>query len=295
LRKMDCSIPPPAFSITSHLLDSSPDAYEAATQAPFLLAAAEGRLPKDIVGQWLANDRLYIHAYIRAAGQLLATLDIPPGVPQSDAVAPPETELLDWLIEALVGVRREERLFMDVAERYGLDIDLVPRGIGPVPADQKLPGLVLIEDVFSTIRATPTTSTHMVAQSGLSAQANTITANPLLPAWLDGAIMFWGTERCYLDAWSWAKSRQPMSLGNSSTSAQKDADGGALRKEFIPNWSSAEFAMFVSRLAAIIDRATAEALDKIREQTVKDELLNTLETRWKSLLVAEAAFWPLIE
>lgn len=268
-----------SWSLTEHLLSSSADRYKEATQSPFLLAAAEGRLSKNSLGQWLANDRLYIHAYIRAAGTLLAALDLPQTVPKAEA---PETQLVDWFIEALAAVRREERLFIEVASRYGLRVDLeaekAPGGVAgtsqQVAPENKLLGLAMIEEQFRTI-----------GPSGLS----TATVLPL--PWLEGAITFWGTERCYLDAWSWAKAQQTLT-GNSTV--REDADGGALRKEFIPNWSSAEFAEFVGKLGSIIDHAVSKTLETLGEQ-VKDELLNRVEGKWKSLLAAEAAFWPDID
>ncbi|KAL1872814.1 hypothetical protein VTK73DRAFT_1285 [Phialemonium thermophilum] len=267
------------WSLTEHLLSSSPDEYKAATQAPFLLAAAEGRLPKDVLGKWLANDRLYIHAYIRAAGQMLATIDLPQIVPAAEAS---ETQLVDWLIEALAAVRREERLFIDVASRYGIDVDLNPQKVedksterGVVSAKDKGLGLVLIEDLFRSLH----TSSKMAASSPLS-----------LP-WLEGAVMFWGTERCYLDAWSWAKSQQSFP---GSQSDREDADGGAMRREFIPNWSSYEFARFVGKLGSIIDHAASQMIEKSGQQA-KEEFVKRVEGKWKSLLAAEAAFWPALD
>lgn len=270
---------PPSWSLTEHLLSSSTDRYKAATQSPFLLAAAQGRLSKNSLGQWLANDRLYIHAYIRAAGTMLAALDLPQTVPKAEA---PETQLVDWFIEALAAVRREERLFIDVASRYGLRVDLeaekAPGGVAEtshqIPSENKLVGLTMIEEQFGAL-----------GPSGIS------TTNVLPLPWLEGAVTFWGTERCYLDAWSWAKSQQPIT-GNSSM--REDADGGALRKEFIPNWSSAEFAEFVGRLGSIIDHAVSKSLENQGEQA-KDELLKRVEGKWKSLLAAEAAFWPAVD
>lgn len=269
----------PSWSLTEHLLSSSAEKYKEATQTPFLLAAAEGRLSKNSLGQWLANDRLYIHAYIRAAGTMLAALDLPQVVPKAESA---ETQLVDWFIEALAAVRREERLFIDVASRYGLRVDLTPEKVPRAPSEashriapeNKLLGLVMIEEQFGAVGPS---------------EISTASA-PQLP-WLEGAIMFWGTERCYLDAWSWAKSRQALA---SKSPATEDADGGALRKEFIPNWSSAEFAEFVGKLGSIIDHAVSRVLETRGEQA-KDELLKRVEGKWTSLLAAEAAFWPAVD
>ncbi len=278
-----------SFRLTEHLLSTSANEYTAATQAPFLVAAAEGRLSKKTLGQWLANDRLYIHAYIRAAGGLLSSVDLPQTVP---TVEVPETQLVDWLIEALAAVRKEERLFIDVAERYGLGVNLAARTVShggfettQVGEESKIPGLTMIEDVFASI---PGRSSH---PSGFNAVSSDGPAAPVQIPWLEGAILLWGTERVYLDAWSYAKSKQP-SFGRSSVN--EDADGGALRKEFIANWSSLEFSNVVARLGGIIDYSVAFIVDRLGE-TAKEDILRRVETKWKSLLAAEAAFWPNVD
>lgn len=296
----------PKWSLTEHLLSAAQDDYTKATQHPFLLAAAEGRLSKEVLGQWLANDRLYIHSYIRAAGKLLASIDLPAAVPKTEAT---ETQLVDWLIEALAGVRREERFFIEVAERYGLGVELNMQTVASshgtsVANDAKLAGLVMMEKLFGDVGQPNQLETSGLIPGSLPAP------DPML--WLEGAITFWGTERVYLDAWSWAKSKQVMGANGSETSswgklrqmvsvtgtdARKDADGGALRNEFIPNWSSPWFADFVHRLSRLIDNAVAQALERAGEdaEATKALILDRVEGKWKSLLAAEASFWPDVE
>ncbi|KAM7195751.1 hypothetical protein V8F20_007321 [Naviculisporaceae sp. PSN 640] len=282
------------WSLTEHLLQTYQSEFQTATQHPFLLSAAEGRLPKDVLGKWLANDRLYIHSYIRAAGKLLSSIDLPPTAPESAKEEAPETQLVDWLIEALTAVRREERLFIDVAERYGLDINLDTFhtsdavGTKTVSIDEtaKLPGLVMIEDIFGNI----TQSSSLVIET---ASASGGPPKRTIIPWLEGAVTFWGTERCYLEAWSWAKAKQA-----GGADAKEDADGGALRKEFIPNWSSVDFARFVQTLGSLIDFAVSDVLERVGEgdvEDVKNEILGRVEEKWKNLLVAEASFWPQLE
>ncbi|KAK0643828.1 hypothetical protein B0T16DRAFT_416686 [Cercophora newfieldiana] len=278
--------PSPKFSLTEHLLSTFPSEYTTATQHPFLLAAAEGRLPKDVLGRWLANDRLYIHSYIRAAGKLLASIDLPQAVPKTEAV---ETQLVDWLIEALAAVRKEERFFIEVAGRYGLGVQLGlvdGDGVGTqrVAEGEKVPGLVMIEGIFAGITGE--------AEGGFT----TVELPPSDPLpWLEGAVTFWGTERCYLDAWSWAKSKQ--ALAGREGDARKDEDGGALRNEFIPNWSSSGFANFVGRLGGLIDFAVGQEIERAGEggDAAKEAIIARIEGKWKSLLAAEATFWPDLE
>ncbi|KAK4170059.1 hypothetical protein QBC43DRAFT_307076 [Cladorrhinum sp. PSN259] len=268
------------WSLTAHLLSTNSSLFASATQHPFLLAAAHGTLPKDTLSRWLANDRLYIHSYIRAAGKLLESIELPIQTGSS----PSETEsfeiqLVDWLIEALVAVRREERMFLDVSERYGLSLELGSSEIG-VAAGGKLPGLVIIQEAFKNI---------VPAKQELSTRSVEGTEPKRLP-WLEGAVTFWGTERCYLDAWSWAKANEPE-----SKDVREDADGGALRKEFIPNWSSKGFRQFVEKLGGLIDEAVGKELEKVEGEErdgVKGEILERIEGKWKTLLEGEKAFWP---
>ncbi|KXX75486.1 putative bifunctional TENA-E protein [Madurella mycetomatis] len=296
--------PRASWSLTSHLIETQQPLYKSATQHPFLLAGAEGRLDKETLSRWLANDRLYIHSYIRAAGKLLATLDLPREVSGSQEAL--ETQLADWLIESLVAVRKEERFFLDVADRYGLGIEI---GIPLVSthggaskdgddnqggSNRELPGLGMMQSVFASVSTVPITAPpdpDSVHPAPASISATAATPPPPLP-WLEGALTFWGTERCYLDAWSWAKDK----ARECSAPSGKDADGGALRKEFIPNWSSPEFARFVDRLESLIDSAVGEVLNGCAEgeerEKAKEDILARVEGRWRTLLVAERAFWP---
>ncbi|KAI3398917.1 hypothetical protein diail_8240 [Diaporthe ilicicola] len=269
----------PSFSLTSHLLGVDPPEYKAATEAPFLTAAGEGRLDKQTLGKWLANDRLYIHAYIKAVGRTLSVIDLPQTTPESATEVSPETRFVDWLFSTLTALRREERLFIDVARKFGLSIDLETmtsieggRKIQRVPGTAKLPGLVMFEKLFGSLHP-----------------AASVDRNLPLP-WLEAAVVFWGTEKTYSDAWTWAKSKQS---GEADAGAE-DADGGALRKEFIPNWGNDEFAAFVEQLSGVIDHAALEVLGVLGDD-VKDSLVQRSEKVWRELVAAEKAFWPAVE
>lgn len=250
------------MSLINHLLSSDEAAYKRATQSSFLASAARGDLPKDVLGQWLANDRLYIHNYIRGTGNLLSFLQLPAASSSSS----PVVRLLDWAIEALVNVRREEKFFVDTAAQYGITVDLPTSADGlHVSETAKVDGLHRFEHLFGSVESSD---------------------NIILP-WLEAAILFYGTEKCYLDAWSWTKSQQGSGDGT------KDADGGALRKEFIPNWSSPEFGAFVDRLGSIIDEAVADEI-KDHGEGIKARLTKRAEAIWHEVLAAEEAFWPAV-
>lgn len=251
------------MSLTQHLLALDGEAYKRATQSPFLASAARGDLPKDVLGHWLANDRLYIHAYIKGTGNLLSFLQLP--LSSSSSADVHAVRLLDWSIDALVNVRREEKFFVDTAKRYGIAVDLPTEGAGQVADTAKVDGLLRFEYLFDEVRTSD---------------------NIILP-WLEAAVLFYGTEKCYLDAWSWAKAQQQSGDGS------KDTDGGALRKEFIPNWSSPEFKAFVDQLGTIIDEAFAEEI-KLHGEGVRAKLTKRAELKWQEVLAAEEEFWPIL-
>lgn len=282
---MACSSDTPTWSLTSHLLSIDKRAYEAATRALFLEAAGQGRVSKKTLGEWLANDRLYTHAYIKAAGRALASIELPQTTaPTSDDGRrnPPATpELVDWLCDTLVALRREDHLFQDVAKRYGIPIDLEVdattaaaadpgREAGPRVRDAaKIPGLVMFERLFGSLSVPTQSANHHL----------------LLP-WLEAAVVFWGTEKVYSDAWAWAKT-----FLQEGAKEDADADSGALRKDFIPNWSSDEFVAFVDKLGDIVNDAVS-GLVETHGESVKVGLIERAERVWRELVAAEGAFWP---
>lgn len=254
-----------SYSLTQTLLLSDTQSHQRATQSPFLRSAANGTLSKHTLGTWLANDRLYIHSYIRGLGRLISLLDFPATVTTEDE-EPVTSKLLSWCAGALSNIQREEKFFVDTALQYGIEVNLETDSNGRVPDSAKLKGLISFEKLFSTVPSGP---------------------EGRLP-WLEAAIVFWATEKCYLDAWSWAKSQ---------TSAQhdpkNDADGGAVRKEFINNWTSQEFVDFVDQLGRIIDEAVREQA-MAKGNGVKDEFLRRAGEKWEEVLIAEESFWPAV-
>lgn len=248
--------------LTDDLLSSSPDAFRRATQSAFLASAAAGELRKSILGTWLANDRLYIHSYITGVGKLLSILQLPQDVPKPGAADPSSVKLLDWLVAALVNIRREKNFFVDAAVTHGLPVCLETDNEGYVCDEVKLPALHRYEELFNSIQP----------------------GNGPIP-WLEGAVLFYATEKAYLEAWTWTKNR----LVQQDPTA--DADGGALRNEFIPNWTSPEFVAFVDQLGDIIDEA-ADEQRKAHGGDAKEHLLNRSLKIWDKVIAAEEGFWP---
>lgn len=69
--------------------------------------------------------------------------------------------------------------------------------------------------------------------------------------------------------------------------AQSDADSGALRNEFIPNWSSKEFDDFVRNIADITDELAQ------REGAFRK--IETFKALWLHVLEIEKGFWPDVD
>lgn len=256
-----------SYALTKALLSSDEDGYRRATQSEFLRAAANGQLSKDTLGRWLANDRLYIHAYNRGTGRFLSFLQVPDVAPGPSAEPDSATKLFHWLVDALVNVRREERFFVDTAAQHGININLEADRHGKVPQSAKLEGLRRWESLFESVA---------------------VSSSRALP-WLEAAIVYWGTEVCYLNAWSWAKDQL-----RPGEDVSRDADGGAVRSQFINNWTSEEFVTFVDQLGAIIDDAVSKLIDTDGEG-VKRELFERAQVTWRQVLVAEETFWPKLE
>ena len=250
-----------SYSLTKQLLASDEQAYKKATQSEFLRLAGNGKASKDILGRWLANDRLYIHSYCRGLGHLLSFLQYPDTV-QQNAKSDSETQLLDWIVAALVNIRREEKFFINTAFEYGININLETED-GKVQSSTKLEGLRRWEALYASVAPNE---------------------KDVLP-WLEAAVIYWGTEKCYLDAWSWAKAQLDDSDGT------KDADGGAVRKEFINNWTCKEFVDFVDDLGKIIDDAVAKVVEEGED---KEKLFKRVQGKWHDVLEAEEAFWPAV-
>jgi thiaminase len=259
-------------SLANHLLTLNPEAFKAATQTPFLEKAGKGALSKEILQEWLAQDRLYAQAYLRFATLLLAN------IPPPTAVSPNHINerLIDLILDAINNIRRELKFFEDVAHRYGLNLEASVVSVGV----QKYRSL------FSDIGDGIEKDTHSV---------------------LDGVLFLWGTERSYLDAWTYASM-----FSSPGSPPEQDADGGALRKEFIPNWTSDGFVDFVDRCAKLMDeiwtgqqtQGIGELLargawrpmgtDREREK-IRTEWLEWVKGLWERIIEAEMIFWPDVE
>jgi hypothetical protein len=103
-------------------------------------------------------------------------------------------------------------------------------------------------------------------------------------------VLLWAMEKVYYEAWSWARRQDAQA---SPRTFDKDQDGGAMRREFIPNWSNRDFMMFVEQLERILNEGVSSAVKQ------DDELWKQIKTRtdaaWEAVLDAEEAFWPDVD
>ncbi|KAL6706666.1 hypothetical protein ACN47E_005208 [Coniothyrium glycines] len=252
------------WALTTHLLSINHEQLIRATQHPFLARAANGNLAKPVIAQWLVNDREYVRGYIATNNKLAEILRSQNRAPTAaDAEPDIETRLTAWCVAGAQNGEREIRLFNEVSEIYKLGVPAVSS------ESYKTQGLRLYEILFSRLAAQ---------------QPNTF-----IP-WLEAAVLLWSTEKCYYEAWSWARRQDAQS---SPRNFDNDQDGGAMRREFIPNWSNRDFLMFVEQLERIINEGVSEAVGRDDEKW-KDVKKRT-DSIWRAVLDAEDAFWPDVD
>ncbi|KAI2487494.1 TenA transcription activator [Pyrenophora tritici-repentis] len=252
------------WALTTHLLAINHQQFLRATKDPFLERAAKGTLPKPLIAQWLANDRQYLQGYLSTISNtlnLIRSTHKPTTAPGAEPEI--ETRLISWLEAGIKNGEREMRLFQEVAEIYNIDIHP-----SPLPDNIKSEGLRRYEALFANV----------------ASQA----PNPFIP-WLEGVVLLWSTEKVYYDAWSWARRQDSQSLPRNY---ENDQDGGAMRREFIPNWSNRDFMMFVEQLERILNEGVTSAVNRNEESWTS--VKSRADPIWRALLDAEEAFWPVV-
>ena len=242
---------PPSPSFTQTLLLSNPTSYTSATQAAFLRSAGHGTLPASTLSLWLSQDRLYAQSYINFVGALLAKIRLPTAHTTSPAGGALEWDMLELLLAALANIRRELAFYDDVVAKYDLALE-----------EPAVPG--------TEFEADDAAREYEVLFRSFAGEERSL---------MDGILVLWATERCYLDAWTYAKG-----FLDPSRLAGEDGDGGALRKEFIPNWTGEEFVEFVDWIAMV-----ADGLAEREGVRAGDERYREL---WGRVLDIEARFWP---
>ncbi len=251
-------------SLTNHLFKhKAPVTFQSATRTPFLRLAGQGKVPKALLAQWLAQDKLYALAYIRFAAALLSKgrlEDLPAFNGKSSEVEDNSSEQggkrpLLWristcLIGALQNIQREIGFFEDVSRRYGLNLE------GAAMA--------------------PETRAYIALFDRIATEA------PLL----EGLVVLWATEKCYFKAWKYASSFLAAHDPSRERGERNDEDGGALRKELIPNWTNEAFGTFVAELEGLVDELAGIGTGQVR--------MEACESVWREVLMLEEKFWPAI-
>ncbi|KAL4954484.1 transcription regulator PAB1642 [Aspergillus filifer] len=234
---------------------------------PFLHLAGTGKLPKNTLAQWLSQDRLYAQTYVRFIGLLLPKIQLPlvptPESKKENGELSIQEKILKVLINALVNIQVELGFFEMTAEEYGLDLNTLTPGQGQ-------------EALLFGPNEVTRGYMHMFLSS--AGEGKTL---------LEGLTVLWATEECYLRAWRYAQS-----FLSSSTSTE-DADGGALRNKFIPNWSSKEFEEFVVKIGDVLDEYAGLELGE--DLSGMREVLDKCEGWWGEVVRLEVGFWPDIE
>ncbi|KAI0456571.1 heme oxygenase-like protein [Xylaria acuta] len=235
--------------------------YQRATQSQFLRSGGQGRLGRDTLSQWLSQDRLYAQAYIRFIGGLISRVKLPAEVDAKGTSATLQWRILTLLQACLAGIMRELRFFEETAGSYNLDLAAAgpgEQGFGPNATTR---GYIELFDSFTT---QPQGSPRTL---------------------FDGLIVLWATEKAYLAAWSYANQHSAR-----ATDFDHDLDGGALRKSFIPNWTSQPFREFVKEIQECAD---AYAESQTGEDN-SDARFVTAAAMVKKVFVLEEGFWPVI-
>lgn len=155
------------------------------------------------------------------------------------------------LFGALGYIHRELRFFAETAARYGLHLEY-PSGTS------------------QTFEAVKATRDYIDLFESMADPGKTL---------LEGMVLLWATERCYLDAWKYSKAHRPR-----ISSSLDDADGGALNDSFIPNWTSPEFEKFVADIARYTDE-----LARREGASASDPRYSEM---WHRVLEIEKSFWP---
>ena len=105
------TMPSKPQSLTTHPLNLDTQAFNSATQHPFLRLAGTSSLPSSNLLSWLVQDRLYALSYVSFIGSLISKTSLSS---TSDRTQTLQWRVADLLIDALQNIRRELGLFEEV-------------------------------------------------------------------------------------------------------------------------------------------------------------------------------------
>ena len=239
--------------LTVNLLEAHSSALTVATEAPFLLAAAQGRLPKSVISKWISQERLVVQAQISLIGALLARVDLP-YVLLSDTkkAGSIRWRVVNMLSEALQRVQGELAYFTDLATRYNLDLEFPPRPDVFFTADQPAKQLI---DLFRAFWTDPSMTL------------------------LEGLVVFWSFHYGHLTAFKY--------IGRNLNLSQRPddaSDGGVMMKELVPHWTSLDFEEFLAELMEVTNM-----LGHREEAWTKLDVFGAV---WQHVLETQRRMWP---
>ncbi|KAJ5960449.1 uncharacterized protein N7479_007599 [Penicillium vulpinum] len=104
---------------------------------------------------------------------------------------------------------------------------------------------------------------------------------------LEGLAVLWATEICYLRSWRFAAK---CMAEDGEKDYRKDADGGALREQFIKNWTSVEFEGFVDRIGDVVDEMAGQIKGAEELEIMRGRCLEW----WRQIVWLEENFWPTV-
>lgn len=236
----------PQQKLTTHLLSSSTIPFNSATQHPFLHAAGTLTLTTSSLSAWLLQDRLYALNYPTFIGALISKTTLPSTTTRTSTL---EWRITSLLIDALTNIRRELSMFENVLREefnWGKDSQAEEQ------QQQARQETRAYADVFA----------------GASAPGRSL---------LEGMVVLWATEKCYLEAWRYAKSQVKSDDGK--------GEDHVLTRTLIPNWTCDEFVEFVDAIGELVDELGEGVQEGGSEWRVAEEA-------WRQVLWAEERFWP---
>lgn len=233
---------------------------------------------------------------------------------------------VDLLIEALVNIQRELGFFEDVAREFGLDLTAVSPEEGMAVSGSGVDGDgggIVGGSKKVKSGCPPASASEATADGGKKCEEEEccgtmeswsprttagrgdpekgcsiffgpnrttrayidmfMSAGSPAVSLLEGLVVLWATEECYLRAWRYAARFLDERDGK-----EGDADGGALRTRFIPNWASKEFEEFVGRIAEVVDEVAGSVKGAEEGELMRGRCLEW----WRQVLWLEERFWP---
>jgi hypothetical protein len=190
-----------------------------------------------------------MQASIGFIGSLIARVDLPYAYIE-DKISSIRWRIVQMLSSLLTRSHHELRFLEDVGRQYQINLEFPPRPDLYFTADIATKAYI---DLFRAFWTDPTMTL------------------------LEGLVILWATEYCQLTAWRYAKHHLNPTRG-------ADLDGGVLRNEFIPKWTSNESEKSVYEIA--------DCMNLLADREDAGFRIETFKAAWTHVLGIERIFWP---